>query len=652
MSRALLPLLAALITLVAAAPQPPDAQLLQSSPVYLGVVGEPEWDAFAGRTPAGTQASITFDGRANTVEHALVITQADVKQEWTVFLNDRAIGPLERMEADLVHVLAVPAGSIHTGANTLRIASKSRDDVVLRRIALHAEPVESLLSRGHLRVTVRGENGTPVPARVTVIDADGALAALRAAPGVRQAVRAGVVYTGGDTVAVGLLPGTYRVAATRGPEYALREARVTIGAGTTESIELRLNREVPTDGWVAADTHIHTRELSGHGDATVAERVLTLAGEGVELAIATEHNREADYGLMIASMGVRRYVTTISGNEVTTSRGHFNVFPSRAIVVNILNHPHDVHGNFAAFGPANFHRVTGRSRNLEHAFDAMELVNSGAMRSDWMEPVRSWFALLNRGQLVTPIGASDSHDVSRFIVGQGRTYVRVADAQAGSIDVEAAVASIHASRTSVSLGLFADARIGTAGPGDFVRTPGATVEARVLGPTWMAANRVALFVNGEELEHVDVPADSIGRVEKARIQWQLPQRRLDYHVVVVASGPGVTDPAWAVPRPYQPTTPRWTPVVLAITSPIRVDADGDGTFTSPRGYAERLVERHAAVSALLAALADQESIVSAHAAELLERRGVDPRGTDVRTALGSAAPAVREGFSRYLAVGR
>ena len=58
------------------------------------------------------------------------------------------------------------------------------------------------------------------------------------------------------------------------------------------------------------DTHIHTLELSGHGDASVVERALTLAGEGIELAIATEHNRVADYSPALSAAGVANAVTT------------------------------------------------------------------------------------------------------------------------------------------------------------------------------------------------------------------------------------------------------------------------------------------------------------------------------------------------------
>jgi hypothetical protein len=639
-------LLAALMTMTTGTAAP--AQSLLFHPVHLGMAGRPEWDSFSGSVPSGEALTVTFEARPNDGEYSLLIHQADVKQEWRVEINGAQVGSLVRMEADLVQVLAVPSATLRAGSNTLRISSSTpTDDVLIGTVRLEPVPPSQLLtSRLHVRVT--GTDEQPLPARITIVDAIGALTPLVARPGGNVAVRPGVVYVAGEPVQVDLLPGTYRVRATRGPEYGMDETTVTVRAGDTAAVALRLRREVATPGWVAVDTHVHTRELSGHGDATVAERAVTLAGEGIELAIATEHNRSATYTAALAATGTAAYVTAVAGNEVTTPRGHFNVFPANEAVA-VLNHPHDTHGAFTPFARANFNAVTGASRGLARTFTAMEVVNSGAMRSDWMEPVRSWFALLNRGLPITPIGASDSHDVSRFIVGQGRTYVRAADTRPGQIDVAEAVDGIRRGRVVVSLGLFAQIRIGSAGPGDLVNAADTPhLEAHVSGATWTRCDRVALFVNGREMaQHVVAPA-SQQRAEKAVVHWPLPRRRHDYFVVVIASGPGVTDASWAIARPYQPTSPAWRPVVFGLTAPIYVDVDGDGVFTSARDYAQRLVDMHAALTDLLAALAGYDAIVSSHAAELLATKGVALDDEAARAALAKAAPEVREGITAYV----
>jgi hypothetical protein len=56
--------------------------------------------------------------------------------------------------------------------------------------------------------------------------------------------------------------------------------------------------------------------------------MLTIAGEGIELPVSSEHNTRVDFEAAARSAGVRRYFTPVLGTEVTTpALGHFNVFP-------------------------------------------------------------------------------------------------------------------------------------------------------------------------------------------------------------------------------------------------------------------------------------------------------------------------------------
>jgi hypothetical protein len=61
--------------------------------------------------------------------------------------------------------------------------------------------------------------------------------------------------------------------------------------------------------------------------------MITLAAEGIELPIATDHNVNIDHNPFARKMGVRKYFTPVVGNEVTTAVGHFNVFPVRPEVI-------------------------------------------------------------------------------------------------------------------------------------------------------------------------------------------------------------------------------------------------------------------------------------------------------------------------------
>src|SRR5213076_7342 len=170
--------------------------------------------------------------------------------------------------------------------------------------------------------------------------------------------------------------------------------------------------------------------------------------------------------------------------------------PRTQIVV--LNHPRDTHANFQPFAATNFNSVSGENlRGGRFTFDALEVINSGAQQSDWMLPFRDWFALLNHGCSVTAVAASDSHDVSRFIVGQGRTYVAMgtsasAPAARGgsnsettapdpaSLDVARACKSIRNWRALVSLGLLTTLSVDRHfGVGDLATGLGRTINVKV-----------------------------------------------------------------------------------------------------------------------------------------------------------------------------
>jgi hypothetical protein len=145
--------------------------------------------------------------------------------------------------------------------------------------------------------------------------------------GALEAIRTGVIYTSDGQTSIGVPAGEYQIYASRGFEYSAPSARVQLAHGQRASIALKIRREVTMCGYVSCDTHVHTLELSGHGDASVDERVLAAAGEGLDLIVATEHNRFADYSAALRKLGLNRWVTSIPGTEVTTAIGHFNIFP-------------------------------------------------------------------------------------------------------------------------------------------------------------------------------------------------------------------------------------------------------------------------------------------------------------------------------------
>jgi hypothetical protein len=426
---------------------------------------------------------------------------------------------------------------------------------------------------------------------------------------------------------------------------------------------------------VSCDTHIHTLTYSVHGDATIDERVVTIAGEGIELAVATEHNRPIDYDSAARRQGVRPYFTPVIGNEVTTSLGHFNIFPvnaangapdiglthGNAIMESIaartragaivLNHPRDLHGGFRPFGAERHNSASGEnSADWLLRAHALEVVNSGAQQSDVMQTFRDWFGLLNRGVLMTPVGASDSHDVSRFIVGQARTYIRSNDSQPGQINVVEAIENFRAGRVLVSCGLAVDILVNDEhGPGDLAPVDDDVhVRLRVWGPSWTTAEKITLYANGIAIHEEEIRRGSRGGL-KWSAQVPLPRFRHDVHLAAITIGPGVEAPYWPLAKPYQPTSPVVERRVIGSTGAVWLDVDGDGRRTTAREYAQRLMTSYDSRAVdVIAALAAYDEAVAVQAAALLKARGEDLLDADIQAAVQQAGAHVERAFRSFL----
>ncbi|HSI61820.1 MAG TPA: CehA/McbA family metallohydrolase [Candidatus Saccharimonadia bacterium] len=645
-TRHLLRVIAAISVMAAAwffaADLPEGVLTLETKTLHLGKSGQYEWESYKD-VPVDAEALVLhFDAKANDKEHTLIIRQKDVKLTWPVLLNGKKLGALTTAEPAQDCVFAIAPGMLKDGENVLEIKPPANlDDIEVGPARLISKSLPEAIGGSKVQVTVtEAVTGKALPCRLTLTRTDGTLQALRAEPAAEVSVRTGVVYTRKGNAELSVPPGEYVLYAGRGFEWSVAQTKLTVQPGENPAVKLQLTREVPTEGWVAADSHIHTLTFSGHGDAKIEERMLTIAGEGIELAIATDHNHHADYTTAASSMGVSDRFTSVVGNEVTTKHGHFNAFPiapgapvvdhtkddwsvlipvmraTPGVKVITLNHPRDLHSGFVPLGGLQFSPGTGKHRQAEalRGVDAMEVITSGAMQSDIHLLYRDWFALLNRGHRFSAIASSDSHDVTRFILGQGRTYVAVPDADPAKIDLDKVWQSYQQGRLLVSLGLLAQVRVDEKYTmGDLATRLGATVKvtASVYGPSWVKADHVALYANGILVREQKITDDGKPG-EKAVVTWEIPKPKHDAYLVVIATGPGVTAPYWDIPRPYQPTSKTFTSRVIGSTNPVWLDADGSGKFESAYDYAASLVQQHGADAAKLkAALRDYDETVAA-----------------------------------------
>src|SRR5262249_31765204 len=125
-------------------------------------------------------------------------------------------------------------------------------------------------------------------------------------------------------------PGTYDLAISRGGEYDLHtQTRLLFTPGTPLSRQVALHRAIDTSGYVAADLHLHSVN-SVDSELGLDDRVMSIAGEGLEFVAATDHNYITDYGPTIAKLDLQDWLTAVPGLELTTfEMGHFNGYPLR-----------------------------------------------------------------------------------------------------------------------------------------------------------------------------------------------------------------------------------------------------------------------------------------------------------------------------------
>ncbi|RME21951.1 MAG: hypothetical protein D6798_16965, partial [Deltaproteobacteria bacterium] len=182
---------------------------------------------------------------------------------------------------------------------------------------------------GSVDFEVRDGEGRLIPSKVTFVSADGAE--------VRHPVL-GDGFIGGAPAAVrfapygsghvALPPGRYQAIASRGVEYEIDISEpFTVSATSHVDLDLTVVQSVDTTGFISADFHVHSQPSHDSG-VQLADRVTTMAAEGVDYFTSSDHDAITDYRPVIADMGMEEWVGSAVGLEVTTIEiGHFLGFP-------------------------------------------------------------------------------------------------------------------------------------------------------------------------------------------------------------------------------------------------------------------------------------------------------------------------------------
>lgn len=346
--------------------------------------------------------------------------------------------------------------------------------------------------------------------------------------------------------------GTYEIVVSRGPEFSRYITTMTVNPGQVTTITAFLTRVVDTSGWVSADLHVHTVN-SPDSPVPLIERVLSFAGENVEVLVTTDHDYITDLAPVVADLGLGAYIHTVIGEELTfMDIGHFNgyplrldagqrqggpasshnngvLLPPREILSGLaglgaidnpviqVNHPRSLaFGYFSAIqldtdtlrtraqpelfrmAPASVTPTVGDTGLFADNFHAFEIYNGTV---DINAGLNDLFSFLNLGLKKTGIAVSDTHEWYASEPGVPRSYVYMGDNGdiPANIDETVFTRAIQAGRLVGTNGPFLQFQVqagsASARIGDTLSASAVSMTVTVHMPDWIDIDTIEIFAN-------------------------------------------------------------------------------------------------------------------------------------------------------------
>lgn len=415
-------------------------------------------------------------------------------------------------------------------------------------------------------------------------------------------------YPGAEGTDVTLPAGTYMVYASRGPEFSIDTTLLEVFKDGHSSHVFHIDRALDTKGLISIDPHLHT--TNSDGAMGVQERLRSLVAEGLDVAVATDHNFVTNYGPGLEALGYGDTLAVICGNEVTVGgMVHFNVYPvlhrpgeprNGAIdpisdsmaelfercrgkdpdILIQVNHPRS--GTIGYFNTYELDpgKAAFALEGFETGFDALEVMNGPSSSSNNEKSIQDWFHLLNRGHTIPLIGSSDAHGIDRAEPGYSRTYALYKGEKGGELDVPALISALKQGRSFSSNGPLVDVQVNrkyTLGDTLTDKDGKVSVKVRVRSADWVKLEEVRFVINGER----DVILPVEGKNAESgdfTLKERVTLTRDAYIVVEVVGRQGLYP---VMQRGSRSGLKEHATLPYALTNPVFIDVDGNGRFDPP-----------------------------------------------------------------------
>lgn len=467
----------------------------------------------------------------------------------------------------------------------------------------------SLQPQTTISVTLSGPDGNEMPVKIEFRGKTGTRDPFLG-PSKRSKGTGNLYFSNSSRFVIPVPPGTYEMAFSHGPEYDVIMKTVTIKRGEMSQVNVVMKRSFSTRNWIVADMHNHTTG-SGDSGAETESRVINLAAAGIEFAPATEHNRISTFTGVIKQLGLKKYIASCPGVELSGRPGPGDINHQIGFPVKIQDgkrgygapktdkdpyvqmkrlYDYDngefklMQQNHPNIGWLYFDKdrdgITDNGFGTAAITDVLEIngtvtdfpgIIAGQRSRSRLLP---WLQMLNQGYRILATANSDAHAMGH---GSGSvfSYVYTKNDTPGEIDAVEIAHQVKSGHLVISNGPFLDVRVDGGLPGSDIRciSGKVNVKVKVFASNWCPVNTVQIVINGRADKAYIFSAEKnpeLFHQGPMVFEQEIPVLlSSDAHLIVIAYGKGQTV-GKVQGGPMRNALP------IAMANPVFVDVDGNG----------------------------------------------------------------------------